>query len=138
MEDSLRLGFSTETLALALQGEALIVASKKSLAKRRRSPSIQGEGPSAARRSPNAARSNPSVTSSSPSATRKASLALQGRSYILSSKRLSISFSVFERIVIVYLGKMTISTKLDEKLEGANNFRAWKYRVMLILEEHDL
>ena len=33
---------------------------------------------------------------------------------------------------------MTLSTKLDEKLEGADNFRAWKYRVMLILEEHDL
>ena len=32
---------------------------------------------------------------------------------------------------------MTLSTKLDEKLEDANNFRAWKYRVMLILEEHD-
>ena len=33
---------------------------------------------------------------------------------------------------------MTNSTKLDEKLEGAENFRAWKYRIMLILEEHDL
>ena len=33
---------------------------------------------------------------------------------------------------------MTINTKLDEKLEGADNFRAWKYRVMLILEENDL
>ena len=33
---------------------------------------------------------------------------------------------------------MTLSTKLDEKLEGVDNFRAWKYRVMLILEEHDL
>jgi hypothetical protein len=33
---------------------------------------------------------------------------------------------------------MTSKTKLDEKLEGANNFRAWKYRVMLILEENDL
>ena len=33
---------------------------------------------------------------------------------------------------------MTNNTKLDEKLEGAKNFRAWKYRVMLILEEHDL
>ena len=33
---------------------------------------------------------------------------------------------------------MTISTKLDEKLEGADNFWAWKYRVMLILEENDL
>ena len=33
---------------------------------------------------------------------------------------------------------MTINTKLDEKLEGVDNFRAWKYRVMLILEENDL
>ena len=33
---------------------------------------------------------------------------------------------------------MTNNTKLDEKLEGAENFRAWKYRIMLILEEHDL
>jgi hypothetical protein len=33
---------------------------------------------------------------------------------------------------------MTSSTKLDEKLEGIDNFRAWKYRVMLILEENDL
>ena len=33
---------------------------------------------------------------------------------------------------------MTLSTKLDENLKGADNFRAWKYRVMLILEEHDL
>jgi hypothetical protein len=32
---------------------------------------------------------------------------------------------------------MTSNTKLDEKLEG-DNFRAWKYRVMLILEENDL
>ena len=34
--------------------------------------------------------------------------------------------------------KMSLNTKLDEKLEGADNFQAWKYRVMLILEEHDL
>lgn len=33
---------------------------------------------------------------------------------------------------------MSLSTKLDKKLEGADNFQAWKYRVMLILEEHDL
>ena len=33
---------------------------------------------------------------------------------------------------------MTINTKLDEKLEGADNFRAWKYRVMPILEENNL
>ena len=28
--------------------------------------------------------------------------------------------------------------KLDEKLEGDENFRAWKYRIMLILQENDL
>ena len=33
---------------------------------------------------------------------------------------------------------MTSSTKLDEKLEGTDNFQAWKYRIMLVLEEHDL
>ena len=33
---------------------------------------------------------------------------------------------------------MTSDTKLDEKLEGVDNFRAWKYRVMLIFEENDL
>ena len=29
-------------------------------------------------------------------------------------------------------------TKLDEKLEGANNFWAWKYRISLVLEENEL
>ena len=33
---------------------------------------------------------------------------------------------------------MTKNTKLDAKLEGAENFRAWKYRIMLILQENDL
>ena len=33
---------------------------------------------------------------------------------------------------------MTKNTKLDEKLEGAENFRAWKYRIILILKENDL
>ena len=33
---------------------------------------------------------------------------------------------------------MTIITNLDEKIEGIDNFRAWKYRVMLILEENNL
>ena len=33
---------------------------------------------------------------------------------------------------------MTNNTKLEDKLEGVENFRAWKYRVLLILEEHDL
>jgi hypothetical protein len=34
--------------------------------------------------------------------------------------------------------KMMSSTKLDEKLEGPNNFRALKYRISLVLEENDL
>ena len=29
-------------------------------------------------------------------------------------------------------------TKLDEKLEGADNFQAWKYRISLVLEENEL
>ena len=29
-------------------------------------------------------------------------------------------------------------TKLDEKLEGADNFRAWKYRISLVVEENEL
>jgi hypothetical protein len=33
---------------------------------------------------------------------------------------------------------MTTETKIDEKLDGADNFRAWKYRVTLLLEEHEL
>jgi hypothetical protein len=33
---------------------------------------------------------------------------------------------------------MSASTKLVDKLEGMENFRAWKYRIELILEENDL
>ena len=33
---------------------------------------------------------------------------------------------------------MTNNTKLDAKLEGAKKFKAWKYQIMLILEENDL
>ena len=33
---------------------------------------------------------------------------------------------------------MTNNTKLDDKFEGVENFRAWKYRVLFILEEHEL
>ena len=29
-------------------------------------------------------------------------------------------------------------TKLDGNIEGIKHFRAWKYRFMLIIEEHDL
>ena len=30
------------------------------------------------------------------------------------------------------------STKLDDKLEGIENFHAWKYRIRIILEENEL
>ena len=33
---------------------------------------------------------------------------------------------------------MSHHTKLDEKLEGANNFWAWMYRISLVLEENEL
>jgi hypothetical protein len=33
---------------------------------------------------------------------------------------------------------MSASTKLVEKLEGIDNFHAWKYRIGLILAENDL
>ena len=62
-------------------------------------------------------------------------ISLQG--LILSGKLLFVSFQ-FWHIVFDSPGKMTISTKLDEKLEGVDNFRAWKDRVMLVLEENDL
>ena len=33
---------------------------------------------------------------------------------------------------------MPPSTKLEEKLEGTENFWAWKYRIGLILQENDI
>ena len=33
---------------------------------------------------------------------------------------------------------MSHHTKLDEKLEGYDKFRAWKYRISLVLEENEL
>jgi hypothetical protein len=33
---------------------------------------------------------------------------------------------------------MSASTKLVEKFEGIDNFRAWKYRIDMILVENDL
>ena len=33
---------------------------------------------------------------------------------------------------------MSHHTKLDEKLEGDDNFRAWKYRISPVLEENEL
>ena len=33
---------------------------------------------------------------------------------------------------------MTHHTQLEDKIEGDNNFRAWKYKISIILEENDL
>ena len=33
---------------------------------------------------------------------------------------------------------MAPSTKLEDKLEGIENFRAWKYMIGIILRENDL
>ena len=33
---------------------------------------------------------------------------------------------------------MSHHTELDEKLEGVDNFQAWKYRISLVLEENEL
>ena len=33
---------------------------------------------------------------------------------------------------------MSHHTKLAKNLEGADNFRAWKYRISLVLEENEL
>ena len=33
---------------------------------------------------------------------------------------------------------MSNQTNLDENLEGADNFRAWTYRIPLVLEENEL
>ena len=69
---SLEIRVLPETLALALHGETQIVGRRRSLAKKRRSPSVQGGGPSAARKNHNATRTNPTVQAQA--------LALQGRS----------------------------------------------------------
>jgi hypothetical protein len=37
-----------------------------------------------------------------------------------------------------YHYEMSASTKIVEKLEGVENFHAWKYRIGLIFEENDL
>ena len=33
---------------------------------------------------------------------------------------------------------MSHHTKLDENIEGFYNFRSWKYRISLVLEENEL
>ena len=33
---------------------------------------------------------------------------------------------------------MSHHTKLDENIEGVDNFRAWKYRISVVLKENEL
>ena len=33
---------------------------------------------------------------------------------------------------------MSHHTKIDEKIEGDDNFRVWEYRISLVLEENEL
>ena len=37
-----------------------------------------------------------------------------------------------------FLVKISHHTNLDEKIEGADNFQGWKYRISLVLEENEL
>jgi hypothetical protein len=34
--------------------------------------------------------------------------------------------------------KMSTSMRVEDRLDGADNFRSWKHRVLLILEENDI
>ena len=34
--------------------------------------------------------------------------------------------------------KLSHHTKIDEKIEGDDNFRVWEYRISLVLEENEL
>ena len=75
-----RIRVLPETLALALHGETLVVGRRKTLAKKKGSPSIQGEGPSTTRRKSNATRRrNPSVKGKKSNATRTRSPNTEGR-----------------------------------------------------------
>ena len=48
-----------------------------------------------------------------------------------------MSFHLFQ-VEVINIINIKNNTNLDEKLEGDENFRAWKYRIMLILQENDL
>jgi hypothetical protein len=61
-----------------------------------------------------------------------------GTRAVLKKKIFHRFLEVFWKTNFTILGRMTTSTKIDENLEGAENFIAWKYRVGLLLEEHNL
>jgi hypothetical protein len=48
----------------------------------------------------------------------------------------------FENQIFSELGflpaKMSTSMRVEDRLDGADNFRSWKKKVLLILEENDL
>jgi hypothetical protein len=63
---------------------------------------------------------------------------LPSRAHLLVSSNISYENFQFWSYFCVVPGRMTIETKIDEKLDGADNFRAWRYKITLLLEEHDL
>ena len=67
-------------------------------------------------------------------------LAFEGRIFPVDQilHRRTFIFYPPARVSRTRFDKMTNNTKVDEKLEGDDNFRAWKYRMILILEENDL
>ena len=69
---------------------------------------------------------------------------IQKPSVLVNSPQSSASFGkdsfVFWEIFYFsdLLDKMALSTNFEDKLEGIENFWAWKYRIGLILRENDL
>ena len=50
-----------------------------------------------------------------------------------------INFSFFRFLVFLWSPvKMVQSTKLEDKIKGIDNYKAWKYKIGLILRENDL
>ena len=49
-----------------------------------------------------------------------------------------VSTIIFISILGSHFIKIKNNTNLDDNIEGAENLWAWKYRVLLTLEEHDM
>ena len=52
--------------------------------------------------------------------------------------QINFNFDPPSRVSKIIFGKMPNNSKLDEKVEGGDNFRPWKYKMFLILEEINL
>ena len=64
--------------------------------------------------------------------------ALQKISSISSFQLLKLVISKCFVFPFEVLSYMFYHTNIDERIEGADNFRAWKYRISLVLEENEL